>query len=407
LPDSTTLEALVAAALAADGPAVGYGGRAGRLRDIDLGGAVFVLDRPLRIAHAQLVGLCNGALLAGPGFPAGQALVVLRHVTGLRLRQLRLDCAGRADGIVLRDFFRVRIERCHIRHPRHCGILSARQGNNHELEVLSCVLTGAPPARPARGTGILLGQADNVVSDCTLEGFRLGIRCGMRANRITGNHIRAAGRSGAAMAIAGENRHKASAMIHHNLFEDCAIQISCDDHDRLNRRNYFHITDNAFTGVPAAGAHVVLRALRPGSRLGNLHLCDNRLAGPCPGLAVAAGAGADCGFDPAGGPALRMGANASDPDAPVQGSTVTRTVAVRADQRHYVVCFRDAVPFGALVHAVAEWGVLAQGTPRPPVLRRLEGAQVHLELPDPQDGTIRVTATTRGPACGRFRHVAA
>jgi hypothetical protein len=302
--DHERLHALVAdgIARAASRGSVAYNDLRGSQCEIDLGGATFVLDRPLEISSCQLVTLRNGTLVAGPAFPSGAYLIAARAVTAVSFVSLYLECAKRANGIHLEDFFRVRIEDCHVIHQREQGIHASAQGNNHELEVLKCHVAeflfwdGYPERTSSYGiipafdvdanrvsTGIFLGQADNVVADCNINLCRVGIHCGMRANRITGNHITGGRTKDLEIykAIEANTFHKSSAIISQNYIDNCALWINCDDNARLNARNYLHVTDNLFYrgyNHPSDGtpwSHIVVNALKPGSKLGNVHICDN------------------------------------------------------------------------------------------------------------------------------------
>jgi hypothetical protein len=453
--DTQRLHDLVAAGIArASAPwSVAYNAMPGSLCEIDLQGGTYVLDRPLRIERCQLITLCNGTLVAGPDFPAGEFLISAHKVTALSFVDLFLECSKRASGLYLEDFFRVRVEDCHIIHQRDYGIYSAPRGNNHELEVVKCHVSeflywdGYPKKKSSYGiippfdvdenrvsTGIFLGQADNVVADCNINLCRVGIHCGMRANRIVGNHITGGGSLDLDIfkGIEANNFGKSSAIINHNYIDNCTLWINCDDQARLNTRNYFHVTDNLFYrgyNHPSDGrlwSHIVINTLKPGSKLGNVHICDNlfynqdeNLNGIKPRvlypLRVHTHAdpetGAQSGIDHHGVTNFRMESNQFTNSFPTfvqpMGTTVTKTLAVQADKSEYFVTFREEIPIGALSHASAEICALKSGTPRPPVVRKLHTHGVSLELPDPFDGEIRVTATTRTHSSGKFPYTVA
>ena len=121
--------------------------------------------------------------------------------------------------------------------------------------------------------------------------------------------------------------------------------------------------------------------------------------------------GVESGIDHRGVTNFRMESNQFTNRFPTfvqpMGTTVTKTVEVRADKADYVVNFRDEIPIGALSHASAEICALATGTPRAPVVRKLHTHGVQVERPDPFDGEIRVTATTRTHSSNKFPYTVA
>ena len=120
----------------------------------------------------------------------------------------------RANGFYLNKFIRLRIEDCTVIHQLSYGIYSNEKGNNHELEVVKCNIMEyvfgdggenalnkniIPYFRNAinrTSIGVFLGQADNVIADCNINLCKTGIKVGMRANRIQGNHITAGATDG-------------------------------------------------------------------------------------------------------------------------------------------------------------------------------------------------------------------
>ena len=72
---------------------VGYFNMEGSLREIDLGGRTYILDRPLEINNCQLVVLRNGTLVAGPTFPKGEYLISCNRVVGISFFDLLLEWA--------------------------------------------------------------------------------------------------------------------------------------------------------------------------------------------------------------------------------------------------------------------------------------------------------------------------
>jgi hypothetical protein len=275
----------------------------GKMATIDLGGRIFVLDRPLELNFLNLVRLVNGTLIAGPDFPEDEFLISVKGVHGVELRHLMLECSKRASGIRFEDFMRVRVEDCYIIHQTRFGIYSSPTGNNHELEIFKCHISeflfgdGYPKKEVNYGvippfdvdenrqsTGIFLGQADNVVADCNINLCRVGIFSGMRANRIHGNHITGGGSKKLEIfkGIELNNFHKSSAMIVNNYIDNCCLWINCTADESTNLRNYIHVTDNLFYrgyNHPLEGDeefhHIVINPLEPNSLIANLHIRDN------------------------------------------------------------------------------------------------------------------------------------
>lgn len=453
--DYARLHEIVAAGMAAASEpySVAYNAMAGSQCEIDLQGQTFVLDRPLKIERIQLITLRNGTIVAGPDFPEGEYLIECRRVTAMSFVSLFVECSKRASGLYLEDFFRVRVEDCHIIHQKAYGIYSSPTGNNHELEVIKCHISeflywdgyeskkssyGIIPAFDVdanrQSTGIFLGQADNVVADCNINLCRVGIHCGMRANRIVGNHITGGGSLELELfkGIEANNFHKSSAIINHNYIDNCCLWINCDDHERKNSRNYFHVTDNLFYrgyNHPKDGktpySHIVINALKPESLLGNVHICDNlfynqdeNLEGIKPRILfplrvhshIDPETGVESGLDHANIRSFRMANNQFTNHFPTfvqpMGTTVTKRIKVRADKTAYKVSFREEIPVGFLSHAKVEMGPVAKGTPRPPIVRRLLKHIVEIEMPDPFDGEILVTADTLSEQA-RFPYVVA
>lgn len=425
-------------ARASESFSVGYNTKPGSLCEIDLQGGTFVLDRPLKIKRVQMITLRNGTLIAGPDFPMGEYLINCHRVTAVSFVSLFLECAKRANGLYLEDFFRIRVEDCHIIHQCNYGIYSSPTGNNHELEVAKCHISeflywdghdtktssfGVIPAFDVdanrQSTGIFLGQADNVVADCNINLCRVGIHCGMRANRIVGNHITGGGSRDLELyrGIEANNFHKSSAIINHNYIDNCCLWINCDDQERKNSRNYLHVTDNLFyrgynhpkDGTPYS--HIVINALKPNSILGNVHICDNlfynqdeNLEGIKPRVLYPLRVhtptdpetGKPGGLNHEKIKSFRMQSNQFTNSFPTfvqpMGTKVTKRVAVQADKARYTVSFRDEIPVGVLSHGEVRLAAVAEGAPRAPLVRRLLKHALEFELPDPFDGEVLVTA---------------
>ena len=345
-------------------------------------------------------------------------------------------------------FLRVRVEDCHILHQLDYGIYSGPTGGNHELEIFKCHIVeyvygdGHAKKKSCFGiipqfdvdanrqsTGIFLGQADNVVADCNINLCRVGIYCGMRANRIQGNHITGGGSLDLDLykGIEANNTHKSSAMITHNYIDNCCLWINCDDHQRMNGRNYFHVTDNLFyrgynhpkDGTPYS--HVVINALKPDSLLGNVHLCDNlfynqdeNLEGIKPRVLyplrvhthVDAETGIETGLNHAKIRNFRMESNQFTNQFPTfvqpMGTTVTKRVAITPDKSSYKVSFREEIPIGALSQVRVELSAIETGAPRQPIVRRMLKHMAEIEVLDPFEGEILVTGTVLGDSSGRW-----
>ncbi|WP_139558668.1 right-handed parallel beta-helix repeat-containing protein [Methylotetracoccus oryzae] len=267
---------------------------------VDLGGYVFVIDMPIRLHGLHGMVLTSGLIEPSPRFPEGEYLLDVRDVNTLKIENIGLECRKRASGIFAHRFLRLRIEDCTIVHQRDFGIYANEKGYNHELEVVKCNIveylwgdgTGAdhpgeiPNFRKAANrtsTGIFLGQADNVVSDCNINLCRVGIEVGMRANRIQGNHITAGGTVENALfdGILLNAHIKSSCLIVNNYIDNCRLVIRVDD-KAVNRRNYVTITDNLFYrgfNHPKEGpafSHIQIQALKPKSILQNIIISDNQ-----------------------------------------------------------------------------------------------------------------------------------
>jgi hypothetical protein len=429
----------------ADGPAL-ISLRPGTTAEIDLGGETFVLDRPLELRNLQLLTLRNGTLVAGPGFPEGEFLIRVKSAHGLYLRDLFLECSKRANGIHLEDFFRIRIEDSYLVHQRDFGIYSAPTGNNHELEVLKCHIAeflhrdGLPQSRSNFGviprfdidahrtsTGIFLGQADNVVADCNINLCRTGIHCGMRANRIHGNHIT----GGASVdrelyhGIALDNTHKSSALIVNNYIDNCCLWIDCGANAKRNLRNYFHVTNNLFYrgyNHPADGSefsHIVINPREPGSLIANLHVCDNkfynqpenldglkpRVIRPLRVNGVAPG-GEGPWLDHSKLTGVTMRSNAFTNSFPTfvtpMGTCVTRVVATDGSSSQLQVNFDAEIPLGFVKHASA-CVVGFEGSEPPRVaVRRIRERRVDLWVSGGSGARIALTAVADGDAGPRY-----
>lgn len=434
---------------AQSGYQVGYNVQPGSSYVIDLKGQTFILDRPLKIENAQLIQLRNGTLVAGPSFPKGEFLIQMRHCTGFVFQNLFLECSKRANGINLTNFFRVRVEDCHIIHQKDYGIYSAAEGNNHELEVVKCHISEylywdghkrkkssygiIPPFdvdENRQSVGVFLGQADNVVADCNINLCRTGIYCGMRANRIQGNHITGGGSLELDIfkGIELDMSHKSSAIINNNYIDNCTLWINCDDRAKLNMRNYLHVTDNLFYrgyNHPIDGrtySHIVVNPMTPNAVLGNVHVADNlfynqneNLEGIKPRLLEPLRVhrrpnpkkkNQMLDLDHASIVGFRMESNQFTNSFPTyvkpMGTTVTKRIMANAEQMLYKVSFKNEIPIGQLQTASIKLDAVLQGTRREPLVRQIFPHSVEVELTEPFDGVFFVTASTLGAPVKRF-----
>ena len=198
-------------------------------------------------------------------------------------------------------FFRLRIEDCTILHQKSFGIYGSEKGYNHELEVFKCniseyfwgdgktnienKLPEIPDFQEAsnrKSTGIFLGQADNIVADCNINLCKVGIKVGMRANRIQGNHITSGGTYSNEIydAIVLDKHIKSSCLIVNNYIDNCRLKIYVNA-DRRCKRNYVTVTDNLFYrgfNHPQREEfnHIVIRPLERGSILQNIIVSNNQ-----------------------------------------------------------------------------------------------------------------------------------
>ena len=420
--------------------------RPGTTAEIDLEGKTFILDRPLVLRNLQLVTLCNGTLVAGPGFPEGEFLIRVKYAHGLHLRNLFLECSKRASGVHLEDFFRIRIEDCYLVHQRDFGIYSAPKGNNHELEVIKCHIAeflhrdGLPQNTSNYGviprfdvdanrqsTGVFLGQADNVVADCNINLCRTGIHCGMRANRIHGNHITGGGSQDLELyrGIELDNTFKSSAVITNNYIDNCCLWIDCGADPAWNLRNYFHVTGNLFYrgyNHPREGAefsHIVVNPRDPGSLIANLHVCDNKfynqpenLEGLKPRvirpLRVNGAGPADEGpwLDHARLTGITMRDNAFTNCFPTfvtpMGTCVTKVVTTDGRGGQLQVDFDEEIALGHLKRATVS--VVGFEGPEPPrvAIRRIRDRKVELWVSGGGAARITLTAIADGNSSQRY-----
>lgn len=421
---------------------------------IDLQGKIFVLDRPLVLKNLQLVKICNGTLVAGPGFPQDEFLVRLVNSHGVQFVNLFFECSKRANGIHLEDFFRIRIEDCYLVHQKSYGIYSSPTGNNHELEIFKCHISeflfgdGYPKKKTNYGvipefdvdanrvsTGIFLGQADNVVADCNINLCRVGIFSGMRANRIQGNHITGGGSKELDIfkGIELNNFHKSSAIIVNNYIDNCCLWINCTSDAKRNLRNYFHVTDNLFYrgyNHPLAGGefnHIVINPLEPDSLISNLHICDNifynqpeNLDGSKPrvirpvriaGEEQENGSEGDArdskpSLDHSRLVGVSMKSNHFTNCFPTfvvpMGSKVTKLIDLKPGKQIYRVSFKEEIPLGLIQCAEASVTEFSGKLPPKATIKRIKNRSVVVFVEGDCAGKLSVTGSADGGSGSRY-----
>ena len=266
---------------------------------IDLGGKSILVNKPIELKALHGVIITNGSIIAGEGFNEKQFLLSITDINTIKLENLILECNKQCSGIFAHQFLRIRIEDCTIMHQTKYGIYANEKGYNHELEVVKCNIVEynwadginantkgkLPPfniSKNRTSVGIFLGQADNVIADCNINLCRVGIKVGMRANRIHGNHITAGGVKDNALfdGIVLDKHVKSSCLIVNNYIDNCQIKIYANARP-VNERNYVTITDNLFYrgfNHPENEEfnHIVIRPMSPNSILQNIIISDNQ-----------------------------------------------------------------------------------------------------------------------------------
>ncbi len=269
-------------------------------RNIDLGGKCWIIDSPIQLNQLDSVVISNGCIVAGPNFPDDGYVFEITGANTVKFENLLVECSKRANGFFFNRFIRVRVEDCTILHQKHFGIYGNPTGANHELEVVKCNIMefvfgdGEPgknnegivpdfkEARNRTSVGVFLGQADNVVADCNINLCRVGIRVGMRANRIQGNHITAGKTYSNALfnCIELDRGVKSSCLIVNNYLDNGRLYIKTSARS-VSHRNYVTVTDNLFYRgfnhpIDDEFNHVVIEPSEPGSSLTNLIIASNQ-----------------------------------------------------------------------------------------------------------------------------------
>jgi len=263
---------------------------------LSLGGRQFKVSRPIRIRGLHGVVIANGSIEASEQFPAGEYLFDVQAANTLKIENVLFECNKRANGIYAHNFLRLRIEDCTILHQKDYGIYGSDRGRNHELEVVKCniieYLWGDDPSRGfpdfrvaanRTSVGVFLGQADNVVAGCNINLCRTGIKVGMRANRIQGNHITGGNTIENELfdGIVLDKHVRSSCLIVNNYIDNCRVLLNVNDQP-VNARNYVTLTDNLFYkgyNHPKDGRefnHIVVRALTARSVLQNVIIANNQ-----------------------------------------------------------------------------------------------------------------------------------
>ena len=268
---------------------------------LDLNSGHYLISSPIKLNSIFGCIIANGTVTASRDFPIDEYLFDFKAVNTAKVENILFECRKRANGIFAHKFFRLRIEDCTILHQKSFGIYGSRKGYNHELEVFKCSISeylwgdGKPKGKDQKpeipdfqdasnreSTGIFLGQADNVVADCNINLCKVGIKVGMRANRIQGNHITAGGTHSNEIydGIVLDKHIKSSCLIVNNYIDNCRLKIYVNA-DRLCKRNYVTVTDNLFYRgfnhpKDKEFNHIVICPLERGSILQNIIISNNQ-----------------------------------------------------------------------------------------------------------------------------------
>ena len=270
---------------------------------LDLDSGHYLITQPIKLHNIYGCIITNGTITASKDFPINQYLFDFLKTDTTKIENILFECRKRANAIYARKFFRLRIEDCTILHQKLYGIYGAETGGNHELEIFKCNISeylwgdgqknakvdsetdNFPDFKVAsnrESTGIFLGQADNVVADCNINLCKVGIKVGMRANRIQGNHITAGGtyKESIFEGIVLDKQVKSSCLIVNNYIDNCRLFINIDD-KLVNKRNYVTVTDNLFYRgfnhpKDREFNHIVIRPLAKNSILQNIIVTNNQ-----------------------------------------------------------------------------------------------------------------------------------
>jgi len=270
---------------------------------LDLSSGHYLITQPIKLHNIYGCIISNGTITASENFPLNEYLFDFLGINTTKIENVLFECRKRANGIYAHKFFRLRIEDCTILHQKTYGIYGSETGYNHELEIFKCNIseylwgdgqknatvdseTGKFPdfkvASNRESTGIFLGQADNVVADCNINLCKVGIKVGMRANRIQGNHITAGGTYQESIfeGIVLDKHVKSSCLIVNNYIDNCRLLIYINDNLK-NKRNYVTVTDNLFyRGFNHPDHqqfnHIVIRPLKEDSILQNIIVTNNQ-----------------------------------------------------------------------------------------------------------------------------------
>ena len=270
---------------------------------LDLDSGHYLISQPIKLHDIYGCIITNGTITASKDFPINQYLFDFLKTDTTKIENILFECRKRTNGIYARKFFRLRIEDCTILHQKLYGIYGAEIGGNHELEIFKCniseYLWGDGQKNPQmdseiekfpdfkeasnrESTGIFLGQADNVVADCNINLCKVGIKVGMRANRIQGNHITAGGTYQESIfeGIVLDKHIKSSCLIVNNYIDNCRLLININDKP-VNQRNYVTVTDNLFYRgfnhpEDKEFNHIVIRPLAKNSILQNIIVTNNQ-----------------------------------------------------------------------------------------------------------------------------------
>lgn len=270
---------------------------------LDLDSGHYLITKPIKLHNIYGCIIANGTITASKNFPVNEYLFDFLGINTTKLENILFECRKRANGIYAHKFFRLRVEDCTILHQKYYGIYGSETGYNHELEIFKCNISeylwgdGQKNAKVdsetskfpdfrvisnRESTGIFLGQADNVVADCNINLCKVGIKVGMRANRIQGNHITAGGTYQESIfeGIVLDKHIKSCCLIVNNYIDNCRLLVYID-RNKKNKRNYITVTDNLFYRgfnhpKDREFNHIVIRPLAKNSILQNVIVTNNQ-----------------------------------------------------------------------------------------------------------------------------------
>jgi hypothetical protein len=168
---------------------------------IDLRGGTFKIDSPVVFpaSGGGNLGVQDGTLQAGAGFPAGRFLVELNISTAdwphqtfvdLTFSNLLLDGNNVAGGLSCINCDHVTIDRCWVMGFQSFGIYTL---GGHEVYISnSWISQNNHPTHP-NGTGIFMSCADSSLADTVIFNTRLGFWCEAGNSIVSNVHVYNAG----------------------------------------------------------------------------------------------------------------------------------------------------------------------------------------------------------------------